>query len=51
MKNTSGEEMDKSLSTAQKSLLKSVCEQEKRLKSFKNDTIVHAVEILRLQEE
>ena len=43
--------MDRSLSTAQKSLLKTVGDQEKRLKNYKNDTITHAAEILGLQEE
>ena len=51
IKKISGSEMDRSLSTAQKSLLKTVGDQEKRLKNYKNDTITHAAEILGLQEE
>lgn len=43
--------MDKGLSSAQRSFLKDVTEQEKRLKSLKNDTITYAAEISGLQEE
>jgi hypothetical protein len=45
------QEMEKALSSEQRLLLKDVTEREKRLKSFKNDIVSHAIEISGLQEE
>jgi cell division protein FtsB len=43
--------MEKELSPNQKTFLKDVAGQEKRLRSLKNETITHAAEISELQKE
>ena len=43
--------MEKELSSAQKTFLKDVAGQEKRLRSLKNETVTHAAEISELQKE
>ena len=45
------EDMDKELSSAQRTFLKDVAGQEKRFKSLKNETITHAAEIFEIQKE